>query len=476
MMRWFNALLFLLSGVGILFGQKDPDTTAVVAAFGEHRITLNEFRIAYLQILKNPKTFDSRELRREFLDELLQRRILAKEAERRGFSRSDIFQNKIEAYRNKLLRTRHFEKVIRPKFHIAEDEIEESYMFTQESRKIKHLFYRTKDQAERAYAALGRGASFDSLARICFKDSALASQGGDLGWVEWDQLEYDMARAAFHQPVGMVSGPIRSSFGYHLLEVTDFKKKPLITRYEYMVHKRKVKYLLEYKLGEKYAFEYINQLMSHVRLNYNPEVMEFVDNKSRDFFKRKPSTLDQTSEFQLTDHELQNVELSLWNTRSEVMAVINGKNYTVGMFLGDLNYIPYDALYKSFRWTFDYALRDYLLTQEALAMGLEKNQQVRLKTTLFQEYLLEQPLRQEIIRQVTVDEKEMKSYFENHPKECKGATYEQMKEIIRNELLMEKKQKAVPNLVRKLTRGIAVKKNLKPIDDYYDRVKKDEIE
>jgi hypothetical protein len=55
-MRCINALAFILCGVGILFGQKEPDTT-IVAEFGKQRITLQEFRSAYLQILKNPKTF-----------------------------------------------------------------------------------------------------------------------------------------------------------------------------------------------------------------------------------------------------------------------------------------------------------------------------------------------------------------------------------------------------------------------------------
>jgi hypothetical protein len=284
-----------------------------------------------------------------------------------------------------------------------------------------------------------------------------------------------MAQTAFQQPVGMISEPLQSSFGYHLIEVTDFKKKPMITRHEYEVHKRKVKYLVEYKLGDKYAFEYIHKMMSVVRLDYHPDVMEFVDTKLKDFFRRKPSSLDQTSEFQLTDNEIRKVEQSLWDARDEVMAVVNGKNYTVGMFIGDLNYIPYDALYKSFRWTFDYALRDFLLTQEALTLGLETNEQVRMKTTLFREYVLQQPLRREVVRDVTVDESEIKTYYDTHQKECNGATLDQMREIIRKYVLTGKKQKAIPDLVKKLMHGAVVKKNMSAIDDYYESVKKGDI-
>jgi hypothetical protein len=158
------------------------------------------------------------------------------------------------------------------------------------------------------------------------------------------------------------------------------------------------------------------------------------------------------------------------------MAIVNDKNYTVEMFIGDLNYIPYDALYKSFKWTFDYALRDFLLTQEALTLGLEKNDQVRMKTNLFREYLLELELRRKIVSAVTVDEKEIKAYYDSHQKECKGAAYDQMKEIIRDFVLTEKKQKVVPDLVKKITRGTVIKKNIKVIDDFYEGVKKGTIQ
>jgi hypothetical protein len=475
-MRCTKALVFIICGIGILYGQKDPDAATVVAEFGKHRITLKEFRIAYLQLLKNPRTFDSKELRRQFLDELIQRCILSKEAERLGFAKSEILTNEVEAFRDKALRTQHFEKVIKPKFTIHEDEIEEAYMFTQESRKIKHLFYKTKEQADSAYSALSCGASFDSLAHICFKDSTLANSGGDLGWVEWDQLEYDMAKAAFRQPVNMISEPIKSSFGYHLIEVTDFKKKPLITRYEYLVHKRKVKHLLEFKLGDKYGFEYVGAMMSKLHLAYNTDVMEFVKNKLKDLFKRKPSALDQTSEYQLFDSEIQKVEMSLWDARNEVMATVNGKNITVGMFIGDLIYIPYNALYKSFKWTFEYVLRDFFLTQEATALGLDKNEDVLIRTNLFRNYSLQLAYRREIVRHVTVEEKEIKAYYDSHKKECNGATYDQMKETFWNLVLTEKKQKVIPDLVKMLTHGMVIKKNIKAIDDYYEGVKKGDIQ
>jgi hypothetical protein len=51
-----------------------------------------------------------------------------------------------------------------------------------------------------------------------------------------------------------------------------------------------------------------------------------------------------------------------------------------------------------------------------------------------------------------------------------------MKEIFWNLVLTEKKQKVIPDLVKMLTNGMVIKKNIKAIDDYYEGVKKGDIQ
>jgi peptidyl-prolyl cis-trans isomerase C len=48
-------------------------------------------------------------------------------------------------------------------------------------------------------------------------------QGGDLGFFGRGQMVPEFEQAAFSQEVGVVSQPIRTQFGWHLLVVTDEK-------------------------------------------------------------------------------------------------------------------------------------------------------------------------------------------------------------------------------------------------------------
>ncbi len=258
-----------------------------MAEFGPHRITLSEYRLAYQEVVRNPGVFDSPTAREEFLDEMIAGRLLAAEAKRRGRGVDESMKASMDAYRDRRLRRAHFDAVIKPAVRVEERDVEEAYRFTQEQRRLSHLFFPDIRSADSVYALLAKGATFEALAAGVFADSALARSGGDLGWVSWDQLDYDLAMTAFRLKVGAVSSPVASSFGYHILKVTDFKKNPLITRQQYEDRRRKVRYLLESKIGEKEALAYVRSMLSRATIRLNPEVLDFVRGKLQDIFSEK---------------------------------------------------------------------------------------------------------------------------------------------------------------------------------------------
>lgn len=86
--------------------------------------------------------------------------------------------------------------------------------------------------AEDTAAALGRarelraeiveeGADFAEVARRASDDDATAENGGDLGTFGRSQMVQAFTDVAFDAPVGEVTEPIRTRFGYHLIRVRD---------------------------------------------------------------------------------------------------------------------------------------------------------------------------------------------------------------------------------------------------------------
>ena len=79
-------------------------------------------------------------------------------------------------------------------------------------------------QANNLYQQIKSGKDFALLAKQYSLDAASAIKGGDLGWVNPGELVPEFEKAMDVLPVHQVSKPIKSVFGWHLIEVLERKK------------------------------------------------------------------------------------------------------------------------------------------------------------------------------------------------------------------------------------------------------------
>lgn len=83
---------------------------------------------------------------------------------------------------------------------------------------VRHILVKDKDLAANLKAQLAGGADFAKLAKQ-HSTCTSARKGGELGEVKQGQLVGPIDRAVFKGPEKTVQGPIKSSFGFHLVQV-----------------------------------------------------------------------------------------------------------------------------------------------------------------------------------------------------------------------------------------------------------------
>lgn len=103
-----------------------------------------------------------------------------------------------------------------------------------EQAKVRHILVRASEtlseaQAEQKirelYRELQQGADFAELAREYSDDPVSGSDGGNLGWVSRGQMVPAFEQAMLAADIGELKGPIRSQFGWHILQVEDRRQK-----------------------------------------------------------------------------------------------------------------------------------------------------------------------------------------------------------------------------------------------------------
>lgn len=105
--------------------------------------------------------------------------------------------------------------------------------FTQQEQvRARHILVKVDDQRpdaaarqriEEAKRRLEGGADFAAVSNEFSDDTVSKANGGDLGYFGQGQMVPEFEAAAFGAQPGKLVGPVKTSFGYHLLEVTDKK-------------------------------------------------------------------------------------------------------------------------------------------------------------------------------------------------------------------------------------------------------------
>lgn len=83
----------------------------------------------------------------------------------------------------------------------------------------RHILVPSEEQANQLKGEIAQGADFADLARQHSKCPS-GQRGGDLGTFQQGQMVPEFDKVVFSADIGEVQGPVKTDFGYHLIEVT----------------------------------------------------------------------------------------------------------------------------------------------------------------------------------------------------------------------------------------------------------------
>ena len=85
--------------------------------------------------------------------------------------------------------------------------------------RARHILVDDQSQCEELKTRIEDGADFAEMAKQ-HSTCPSSNRGGDLGEFGPGQMVREFDQVVFSAPVGEVQGPVKTQFGYHLVEVT----------------------------------------------------------------------------------------------------------------------------------------------------------------------------------------------------------------------------------------------------------------
>lgn len=112
------------------------------------------------------------------------------------------------------------DKAIRDKA-FKEEDVKKHYEQMKTELNARHILVADEKTAKEVIAKIKGGASFADVAKEYSTDTGSAEKGGELGWFSVGAMVDEFNDAAYALPLKTLSEPVQSSFGFHVIEVTE---------------------------------------------------------------------------------------------------------------------------------------------------------------------------------------------------------------------------------------------------------------
>jgi len=161
-------------------------------------------------------------------DELVNREILSQAARKKGLDRGVLVSAQMDMARQAVLIRAFFDDYVKAN-PITDEKLKSDYekfvvQMGDKEYKARHILVETEDEAKAIIASLGKGESFEKLAKDKSKDTGSKDNGGDLDWGPAGRYVPEFGNAMKALKKGETTKiPVKSPFGFHVIRLDDMR-------------------------------------------------------------------------------------------------------------------------------------------------------------------------------------------------------------------------------------------------------------
>jgi len=196
--------------------------------FGNHPVTKAEFIRIYEKNNAQKHPDYSAASVKEYLDLYSLFRMKVQEAEDMQLDTTLSVKSELNNYKNQLAKSYLFDK------DVTNNLVKEAYERSKNDVRVAHILVavrpsddsiKAKNKIDSIYNLItDKKEDFATLAKSFSDDKSTSDKGGELGYITVMQITYPFETVAYETPVGKISKPFRTQFGWHILKVED--KRP----------------------------------------------------------------------------------------------------------------------------------------------------------------------------------------------------------------------------------------------------------
>lgn len=437
-------MFLLISGCSRPEDLGDPE----IARIGNQVITASEFRSNYefgMPFLKkgaHPKE--------TYLEFMVREKILAQEGYRLGLDRCDQVKTNEKALLSELLLEELFDREIKSKIVISEEEVREATIKAQVSWKFRYWFEPNLSDAQAIQQAMKEMGYARVVSELLQSNPevALKPQNFESGYMTWMEIDPAILEAIKDLPAGDISEPVFINGVYVIFQITDIQRKAF-TEILLREEAERMRQVLFYRKALDGVRRYVDDLMTPKKVVTKGDAFVLLADAVAEW---KAYNHAGGNEFKQAVQGANRETRKLYELKKNLdktLTVFAGGRWSIADMLERLdptalksNPEQIHAFRNELNQRIAITLRNHFIAEQAQKLGLQRRPRVQRTLQLWRDKWVYDQSRQYFLRDLSVDSVQVLDYFlKNRTKyqQIKGkeATFSDFRKEARRDLYLE---------------------------------------
>ena len=208
----------------------------VLAIAAGHEITEKDLNLLIARYPEQQRAaFSSEEAKKNLLEQLISFELFNKFGKELGLDKTEEYKEAVENITKEVLTSMAMNKAL-AEVTVTDEEAKKYYDENEGAFSVpptvsaRHILVETEEEANNVKNEINNGLSFADAA-MKYSKCPSKEQGGNLGEFSKGMMVPEFEKASFESEVGVISEPVKTQFGYHLI-IVDSKNEGSVKSFE----------------------------------------------------------------------------------------------------------------------------------------------------------------------------------------------------------------------------------------------------
>jgi len=429
MKRFLHRKKLVIIGLGLIMllgafrcGSKHPEPP-IVAKVENRIITADEYAFAYELSPRQLTSLENQGARRAVLDRLIDRILLAQNAEKLKLGSKDtMMQQAVDLYRRQAINRELYLKHIRTPISVNEDEEREAFRRFKMTLFVKHF----ESELEEDAINVSKGIfPFKHTPIYPGIEERTLDVFGPVDVIGWNDVQDDLEEQLYNLPVHQFSDPVFDGRKYHVFMVVEQEREVLVRENDFQANRESIYGVLRKRKEVKAASDFVQDIMAPQELIIKADALNKLTDR---IWNNRPASVDPRIQY-ISNDEIKYISENDLDIIKQPIAVYKDGNMTISDILFHYKVNPQKVSYdsklatrESLKNSVALYVRDWVFSEKGIREKLDRLPSVKKEVQTRKEYLLAKKMVNMLNEEVAVDlktDEEFQEYVEAYLSELK---------------------------------------------------------